>query len=95
VTISVTATDNCETPNCRIISITSEPDTNPRTRPARVDWDLTGGLSLNLRAKRAGTRTDRTYTITIQCTDLAGNASTRTVAVTVPHDRRGVSTVSR
>ena len=31
----------------------------------------------------------RTYTITIQCTDAAGNSATSTATVLVPHDQRG------
>jgi hypothetical protein len=30
---------------------------------------------------------DRTYTLTVQCTDAAGNSSSATTTVIVPHDR--------
>ena len=47
---------------------------------------ITGDLTLNLRAERDNKRTGRIYTITIVCTDAAGNRSTKTVTVTVPRN---------
>lgn len=54
------------------------------SEPIDGDWVVTGDLTLNLRAERTNKRTSRTYTITITCTDAAGNGSTRAVTVTVP-----------
>jgi hypothetical protein len=89
VKIQVTAADNCELADCKIISVTSnELNTGRGIGHSRVDWELTGDLSLNLRAERSGNGTGRIYTITVQCADVAGNASTRSVFVTAPHDRR-------
>ena len=51
------------------------------------DWEVTGDLTLNLRAERAATGTGRIYTITVESRDDFGNASTRTVTVTVPKSR--------
>jgi hypothetical protein len=45
---------------------------------------ITGKLTAKLAATRNGASGGRVYTITVQCTDAAGNSSTRTVAVTVP-----------
>jgi hypothetical protein len=50
------------------------------------DWVITGNLAVDLRAERAGNGSGRIYTITVRCTDAAGNASARSVLVTVPHD---------
>jgi len=32
---------------------------------------------------------DRLYTITLRCTDAAGNVTVKTATVLVPHDQRG------
>ena len=50
------------------------------------DWEITGPLSLNLRAERRGNGDGRIYTIEIACTDGSGNESSATTMVTVPHD---------
>ncbi|MDB5084956.1 MAG: hypothetical protein JWN30_1842, partial [Bacilli bacterium] len=39
-----------------------------------------------LRANRLGDGTGRVYTITYTVTDYAGNSTSKTVTVTVPHD---------
>jgi hypothetical protein len=41
-----------------------------------------------LRAERAGKGDGRVYTLTYMATDCAGNTTTESVTVTVPHDRR-------
>jgi hypothetical protein len=41
-------------------------------------------LTLRLRAERSSKGTSRIYTITVVCTDAAGNQSTSVVTVTVP-----------
>ena len=48
------------------------------------DWEITGALTLNLRAERAGGGSGRVYTITVESRDRADNSSTRTVEVRVP-----------
>jgi len=45
-------------------------------------------LSLQLRAERAGNKSGRIYTATVECTDGSGNSSTKAVAITVAHDQR-------
>jgi hypothetical protein len=89
VNIVVTATDNCELANSRIIWVThNELDADTGSGHSGMDWQVTGDLSLYLRAERSTGGNGRIYTITVQCEDLAGNASTRTVSVSVPHDQR-------
>jgi hypothetical protein len=79
VTISVSASDGCGGPvTCRITSVTSNEPVDG------VDWVITGDLTLNVRASRDKRGTGRVYTITVTCTDDAGNESQRTVTVTVP-----------
>src|SRR5262249_43270253 len=79
VTISASAADACGGPvRCQIVSVTSNEPSGTQ------DWVITGDLTLNLRADRSNKGNGRIYTITIACTDPAGNQSTRTVTVTVP-----------
>ncbi|THF76697.1 carbohydrate binding domain-containing protein [Cohnella fermenti] len=47
----------------------------------------TGATSFGLRAARSGSGTGRVYTITYTITDNAGNQSTATCIVTVPHNQ--------
>ncbi len=54
------------------------------------DIVISGGV-VQLGAERAGTGTDRVYTITATATDLAGNTATQTATCTVSHDRRGTA----
>jgi hypothetical protein len=83
ITLRVSASDNCGVTRCRILSVTSS-DVDDGGQP---DWEITGDLTLNLRAERSGNGTGRVYTITIQCTDDSGNASTAVAQVTVPASR--------
>lgn len=53
------------------------------------DWQITGDLTVNLRAERSGKGSRRIYTITIACTDAAGNTSYSSVSVTVPKNQHG------
>ncbi|HLX64807.1 MAG TPA: PKD domain-containing protein [Planctomycetota bacterium] len=88
VTVMPNVTDNCDpNPVCKIISVTSnEPDTG-NNKKFSPDFNITGNLTVDLRAERAGSGSGRIYTLTIQCTDKSGNSSTSTVDVTVPHDQ--------
>ena len=73
-------------PATRIISVASnEPVNGSGDGNTAPDWEITGALTLNLRAERAGGGSGRVYTITVESRDGAGNASTRTVEVRVPH----------
>jgi hypothetical protein len=89
VSVEVSATDNCDpNPVCQIISVTSnEPEDGLGDGDTAPDWELTGDLTLNLRAERSGKGDGREYTITVKCSDVSGNSSTETVTVTVPHDQ--------
>ncbi len=87
VVIAASASDPCGgSVTCRIVSVTSnEPtsglgggDVGPN------DWVVTGLLTVNLRAERWHKGSGRTYTITVECTDAAGNHRASNVTVTVP-----------
>jgi len=86
VTIAASATDGCGgTVTCRIVLVTSnEPITGTGGGDVGPDWDITGDLTLRLRAERSSKGNGRVYTITVRCTDAAGNAATSLVTVTVP-----------
>lgn len=105
ITLDVTGTDNCSGAlGCEIISVTSNEDAKSggddyrqadRRRPGdddAKDWQLTGPLSLNLRAERDGRGQGRFYTITVRCTDAAGNSATSLTTVFVPHDASDLET---
>jgi hypothetical protein len=74
--------DDCDIgASCSIVSVSS-------SEPAAAgDWSIVDADTVQLRARRNGNGNGRVYTITIRCTDAAGNSSTRTVTVTVPHDQ--------
>ena len=83
VELSLSAADVCD-PNsaCRIVAVSNdETGLGP-------DAEITGPLSLSLRAERSGYGPGRTYRATVECRDNLGNTSLDTVAVTVPHDLR-------
>ena len=75
-------------PSCHIKSVASnEPINGTGDGNTDPDWVITGPLTLQLRAERAGNRTGRIYTITVECTDGSGNSSTKAVTVVVAHDQ--------
>ncbi len=89
VAIHVSATDDCSAPvTSRIVNVTSnEPVNGLGDGDTAPDWVVTGLLTLNLRAERSGTGTGRVYSITIECRDAAGKATTGIVTVIVPKSR--------
>jgi hypothetical protein len=91
VSLTATATDNCGealSQQPKIVSVTSNEDDNGQGDDNTTgDWEITGELTLNLRAERSGKGSGRIYTITIEAIDAAGNVGTGTVLVKVPHDQ--------
>jgi len=81
ITVKVNASDNCDpSPTFRITAVASNQSLNPSAQ----DWEITGPNTLNLRAERSANTGDRIYTISVDCTDSAGNTKSDTVLVTVP-----------
>jgi hypothetical protein len=80
VSLTADATDASGVASIKIVSVTSN-------EVGSGQWQVTGDLSLNLQADRNGNGTGRTYTVTVQCKDSFGNASTKAVIVRVPHDQ--------
>jgi hypothetical protein len=89
ISVAAMASDSCRgnvSGNCKIVSVTSsEPDNGLGDGDTANDAVITGNLTVNLRAERAGKGPGRVYTITIKCDDGDGNSTTNTVLVTVPH----------
>ena len=86
VRVAVTAQDAVDAaPVSRIVTVTSnQPINGPGDGNTAPDWEITGPLTLNLRAERAG-GADRLYTIEVVTTDFSGNSTTSTVVVSVAH----------
>jgi probable HAF family extracellular repeat protein len=82
VSVAVDATAVCGPPVCTIALIASD---GPSSED---DMVITGDLTALLRAEKSGDDMGRTYTITLQCHDAAGNGATHATTVRVPHDRR-------
>jgi hypothetical protein len=89
VSVFSTATDNCTSdPTCQIVAVSSsEPESGQGNGDRAPDWVITGSMSVDLRAERAGSGAGRVYTISVMCSDEAGNSSSGEVAVLVPHDQ--------
>jgi probable HAF family extracellular repeat protein len=85
VTLTAVVTDNCDPhPRCRIVSVTSsEAVTGPGDNTA-PDWEITGDMTLRLRAEVAGKNCGRVYTVRVACIDASGNTSYRNELVHVP-----------
>jgi len=89
VSVFSTATDNCTSdPACQIVTVSSsEPESGQGNGDRAPDWIITGSMSVDLRAERVGSGAGRVYTISVMCSDEAGNSSSGEVAVLVPHDQ--------
>lgn len=95
VAVTYSSTDNCPGTVTCVLSVTSNEAVNSagdgNTSP---DWEIVNNQSVKLRAERSGTGTGRIYTITIRCTDRAGNTGVATTTVMVPHDMSAKSNAS-
>jgi len=88
VGIVAEATDETGPVQLRIVSVTSnEADEGDGDGHTTTDAEITGPMSVSLRAERSGSGTGRIYTITIEASDAAGNISTADVLVTVPKNQ--------
>ena len=74
--------------SAKIVDVTSnEPINGAGDGNTNVDWELTGDLTVKLRAERAGGGSGRVYTITVECTWPNGDVTSESVQVTVAHDQ--------
>ncbi len=89
ITVAVVASDNTGY-TAKIINVTSnEPDNGLGDGDTANDIQITGDLTVNLRAERGGKGNGRVYTITVEARDGYGNASVRTCTVAVPKSQGG------
>lgn len=90
VGVSYASTDNFPgAVSCTMSVASNEPVTSAgdNTSP---DWIVMNNLAAQLRAERSGAGGGRIYTITITCTDAAGNSTSKWTTVVVPHDNRSL-----
>lgn len=89
VRLTANVRDNADpAPRVRIVAVRSNEPANGRgDGNTASDWVITGDLTLQLRAERAGGGGGRVYTIVVEATDASGNATRREVRVTVPKNR--------
>ena len=80
VTVTYNSTDNCPGVSTCVLTVSSN------EAGGTADYTVVDAHHLKLRAQREGSGDGRIYTITARCTDQAGNSSTATTTVTVPHD---------
>jgi hypothetical protein len=90
IALTVSATDNLgPAPVCTITGITSdEPQNGQGDGDTPNDWLITGALTAQLRAERAGGGDGRVYTLAVRCIDPAGNSATSSTAVAVPKSQK-------
>jgi len=86
VTVDYSVSDNCGAAATSLSVASNEPVDGTGDGDTSPDWVVVDAHHVQLRAERAGGGTGRVYTITIRATDNAGNSSTQTVTVLVPHD---------
>ncbi|HYC94021.1 MAG TPA: HYR domain-containing protein [Thermoanaerobaculia bacterium] len=100
--VSITATpDVLQPPNGKLVGVTLEVQVIDNVDPSPFvnifsvtanepleddDWNVTAPLTVQLRAERDPQGEGRVYTVHVEALDDAGNRSTSTVTVTVPHD---------
>jgi len=86
--VTANASDDNGSATCKISSVTSnEPENGLGDGDTAPDYEITGDLTVNLRAERSGNGIGRVYTATVSCSDAAGNTATKNVTVTVPKDQ--------
>jgi subtilisin-like proprotein convertase family protein len=87
VTVSYTSTDNSGNASVCSITVTSnEPVNDVGDGNTAPDWEIIDEHHIRLRAERSGNLNDRVYTITVTCVDGAGNATSASTSVVVPHN---------
>ena len=85
VRVQASAADNCGPVTSKIKSVKSNEAIRGLFKgDLAPDWNITGDLTVQLRAERAPKGRGRIYTVTVESTDAAGNTSTSDVTVTVP-----------
>jgi pimeloyl-ACP methyl ester carboxylesterase len=93
ITATISVTDDVDqNPSVELLSITANEPVNG-TGDGNTVGDIAGAdfgtddRAFSLRAERSGTGTGRIYTITYRARDAAGNTTTASATVTVPHNQ--------
>ncbi|HBX68125.1 MAG TPA: hypothetical protein DEH25_01720 [Chloroflexi bacterium] len=88
VVATVTALDNFDpAPTVTLVSVTSnEADDGLGDGDTPNDIVIVDNFTIQLRAERSGTGTDRVYTLIYRVTDACGNSTLVSATVTVPHN---------
>jgi hypothetical protein len=87
VTVNYDVTDNCSAASCVLAVSSNEAINGSGDGNTAPDWQVVDAHHVQLRAERAGNGNGRIYTLTLTCTDAAGNKSVRTATVLVPHNQ--------
>ncbi|MGA1199445.1 MAG: FlgD immunoglobulin-like domain containing protein, partial [Candidatus Latescibacterota bacterium] len=91
VASGISASDIADENPSVVITVTSDEDINGTgDGNTEVDWEVIDG-SVYLRAERDGGQDGRVYTVTVVATDAAGNTTTVTGTVDVPHGQEVAS----
>jgi hypothetical protein len=91
VAVNYTATDNCGPVTVTLEVSSNEPVNGTGDGNTSPDWEIINNNLVKLRAERSGNGTGRIYTITVTATDAAGNQSSATTEVRVPHSAASVA----
>jgi hypothetical protein len=83
VTVGYSATDFSGAPSCSLSVASNEPPNTIGDGNTSVDWVVIDAHRVQLRSERSGIGSGRIYTITITCSDAAGNTSAAAAAVRV------------
>jgi hypothetical protein len=88
VQIDYTTADSCSSGGSCVLSVSSnEPINGLGDGDTSPDWAVVDEHNVQVRSERSGRGTGRIYTITIDCTDGAGNHTIKTVTVKVPRNQ--------
>lgn len=86
IRLTADVTDAVGVVSTRILSVASnEPVNGTGDGNTSPDWQITGDLSVDLRAERSGNGVGRVYTVTVEARDAADNSSTKDIIISVPH----------
>ncbi len=86
VAVGFDLSDSCGG-TCALTVSSNEPPNGTGDGETSPDWSVVDSHHVQLRAERSGKGNGRTYTLTLTCTDAAGNATVKKTTVFVPHNQ--------